>query len=155
MATSRERWTVARLAAIAGLPSKVGYEARDRNVLHPTVLSPSDVLPLLTFEALRRISWPGENYARNTPQRLRLWEHLAIEHSRVGDLADVDPMTGLYVHPSGADLAVRPSEHAALALRFVEENTPYQYLTLGAWAQQALRALAAEQEQVGRRHGAA
>lgn len=154
MAGSQERWTVARLAGLAGIPSKVGYEARDRNVLHPKALAPSDVLPLLTFEALRRISWPGENYARNTPQRLRLWEHLAIEHARL-ELDTVDPMTGLYVHPSGADLAVRPSEHAALALRFVEEHTPYQYLALGEWARQALSTLAAQRKRHGRVHDAA
>src|SRR5437588_12228257 len=84
-----QRWTLLKLANLAGIAHKVAYEARDRRVLLPDVLTPSDVLPLLTFDALRRVSWPRENYARNTPHRLRLWESLAIEQSRI----DIDAVS--------------------------------------------------------------
>jgi hypothetical protein len=137
---AQQRWTLLKLANLAGVPSKVAYEARDRGVLHPEVLTPSDVLPLLTFDALRRVSWPRENYARNTPQRLRLWESLAIEASRI-DVDAVSRLTGLYVHPAGADLVSRASEHAITVLRLAEEDVPHLYLPLGLWAFQTLTAL--------------
>ncbi|MBH1939261.1 hypothetical protein I5Q34_34240 [Streptomyces sp. AV19] len=129
-----------KVATLAGLGNKVAYEARDRGVLHPDVLSPSDALPLLTFDALRRVSWPRENYARNTPTRFRLWESLAIEQSRI-ELETVDRRTGLYVHPAGAELAVLPSHHVVTSLQLVESDTPHLYLPLGQWAQQILEAL--------------
>ncbi|MEU5547690.1 hypothetical protein AB0G85_35945 [Streptomyces sioyaensis] len=130
-----------KLATLAGIQPKVAYEARDRQVVHPEVLAPSDVLPLMTFDALRRVSWPGENIARAAKKRLRLWESLAIEQSRV-DLDSVEPMTGLYVHPGGAVLAVRPSDHATAALQFVENQEPHLYLPLDKWASQTIYRLA-------------
>ncbi|MFF7234532.1 hypothetical protein [Streptomyces sioyaensis] len=136
----REEWSLLKLATLAGVQPKVAYEARDRQVVHPEVLAPSDVLPLLTFDALRRVSWPGENYARNARQRLRLWESLAIEQSRI-DLENVKPLTGLYVHPGGAVLAASPSEHATAALRFVENQEPHMYLPLDKWTAQTLNRL--------------
>lgn len=140
MARGTQRWTLLKLAKLAEVPSKVAYEARDRGVLHPDVLTPSDVLPLLTFDALRRISWPRENYARNTPQRLRLWESLAIEASRM-DVDSVDRLAGMYVHPAGADVVSQPSDHAITVLRLAEEDTPHVYLPLGLWAFQTRTAL--------------
>ncbi|MEU3464793.1 hypothetical protein ABZ721_33195 [Streptomyces sp. NPDC006733] len=137
-----QRWTLLKLANLAGVPSKVAYEARDRGVLHPDVLTPSDVLPLLTFDSLRRVSWPRENYARNTPQRLRLWESMAIERSRI-DIDAVPRIAGLYVHPAGADLATLPSQHAITSLELAENDTPHLYLPLGLWAVQTTVALQA------------
>ncbi len=142
MSATAERWNLLKLANLAGLAPKLAYEARDRNVVHPSVLSPDDVLPLRTYDALRRVSWPGENHARNTEKRLRLWEHLAIESSRL-ELQAVDPFTGLYVHPAGAELVLTPSSHAITVLQLAEAHQPHLYLPLGLWAQQAREELAA------------
>ncbi|MFF6829892.1 hypothetical protein [Streptomyces longwoodensis] len=136
---------LATLAALANVQSKVAYEARDRKVLLTEILTASDVLPLRTFDALRRISWPGENIARNTRQRLRLWEHLAIEQSRL-ELDSVDQFTGLLVHPAGLPVLIRtPSELVVEVLKLAEEGTPHVYLPLGTWAAEARKALSEEE----------
>jgi hypothetical protein len=135
-----QRWTLLKLANLAGVGHKVAYEARDRSILLPEILTASDVLPLRTFDALRRVSWPQESCARNTPHHLRLWEALAIEQSRI-DVETVSPMTGMYVHPAGAELAVCPSHHAVIPLQLAESHSPHVYLPLGMWARQARRAL--------------
>ncbi|MFM9462701.1 hypothetical protein ACKI1K_07585 [Streptomyces scabiei] len=135
---------LATLAALANVPAKVAYEARDRKVLLTQILTENDVLPLRTFDALRRISWPGENIARNTRQRLRLWEHLAIEQSRV-ELDSVDQFTGLLVHPAGAVLTESPSSLVIEVLKLAEEGTPHSYLPLGRWAAEARTSLSEEQ----------
>lgn len=146
MAARSPRWTLLKLAKLAKVAQKVAYEARDRGVLHPDVLAPSDVLPLRTFDALRRITWAGERQARFEAQRLRLWESLAIERSRM-DLEGVGLLTGLYVHPKGADLAVRSSDHAIQVLLLAEEGLPHHYLPLGSWAADALTTLAAGEQE--------
>ncbi|MFD7553580.1 hypothetical protein ACFV9E_03450 [Streptomyces sp. NPDC059835] len=140
MSARTPRFTLLKLAKLAKVAHKVAYEARDRGVLHPDVLAPSDVLPLRTFDALRRITWSGERQARFEVQRLRLWESLAIEKSRM-ELAGLDPLTGLYVHPKGAELASRASDHAIHVLLLAEEGLPHHYLPLGSWAADALETL--------------
>ncbi|MFE0654589.1 hypothetical protein ACFVZH_39365 [Streptomyces sp. NPDC059534] len=134
---------LAALASLANVVPKVAYEARDRKVLLTEILTASDALPLRTFDALRRISWPGENIARNTRQRLRLWESLAIEQSRL-NLESVPKDTGLVVHPAGVVLTERRSSHLIEVVRLAEEGTPYVYLPLGRWAEETLEALHAE-----------
>ncbi len=140
-----QRWTLLKLANLAGVGHKVAYEARDRGVLLPEVLSPSDVLPLRTFDALRRVSWPSENCARNAPQRLRLWQALAIEQSRV-ELDSLSAITGMYVHPGGAQLATCASQHAVISLELAEWESPHLYLPVGLWGQQARKALQCEEQ---------
>lgn len=136
------RWNLLRLARLAGVSEKVAYEARDRQVLHPDVLAPSDVLPLKTFDACRRISWPSESRGRAHRQAVRLWESIAIELARV-ELDSVPNDAGLYVNPQGAELAVTASEHARIALRLsLEERAPHHYLELGEWAAVARQRLA-------------
>jgi hypothetical protein len=144
---------LAALASLANVGAKVAYEARDRRVLLTEILAESDVLPLRTFDALRRISWPGDNIARNKSQRLRLWEHLAIERSRV-DLTSVGEATGLVVHPAGAELTETPSAHLIEVLKLAEEGTPHVYLPLGRWAAET-RALLANAESALSARGAA
>jgi hypothetical protein len=138
-----QQWSLLRLANLAGVAHKVAYEARDRSVLVPQILSPSDVLPLRTFDALRRVTWPRQNYARNAANRLRLWEVIAIERSRM-ELDDVPAVSGMYVHPAGARLVMSAGQHAICALELVERGSPHLYLPLGVWAQQARDALSSE-----------
>jgi hypothetical protein len=136
-----QRWSLLKLASLAGVAHKVAYEARDRSVLVPQVLSPSDVLPLRTFDALRRVTWPRQSYARNAASRLRLWEVLAIERSRM-DLWSVPTVAGMYVHPAGCRFVESASRHAMTTLELAESGSPYLYLPTGMWAQQARAALA-------------
>jgi hypothetical protein len=138
-----QSWSLLKIAKLAGVSQKVAYEARDRSLLVPQVLGPSDVLPLRTFDALRRVSWPRQNYARNVPNRLRLWEVLAIERSRI-QLDDIPATAGMYVHLAGAQVVVSASQHVIAVLRLVEASSPNLYLPLGAWAQQAREELAHE-----------
>ncbi|MFG2503309.1 hypothetical protein ACGFSB_34490 [Streptomyces sp. NPDC048441] len=133
-------WSLLRVAQLAGVTAKVAYAARDRGVLHPSVLGASDALPLRTFDALRRISWPGTSYARNLPQHMRLWESRAIEQSRL-DIEAVDRRAGLYVHQAGAVLVVKPGRHAAVVLELLAEEAPFLHLPLGAWAHEARAAV--------------
>jgi hypothetical protein len=135
-----QRWSLLKLASLAGVAHKVAYEARDRSVLVPQVLSASDVLPLRTFDALRRVTWPRQSYARNTASRLRLWEVLAIERSRM-DVWSVPEAAGLYVHPAGCRFAESASQHAMTTLELAESGSPYLYLPTGVWAQQTREAL--------------
>ncbi|MGW5861755.1 hypothetical protein ACWFRJ_06220 [Streptomyces sp. NPDC055239] len=129
-------WSLLRVAQLAGVTARIAYAARDRGVLHPSVLGASDALPLRTFDALRRISWPGTSYARNLPQHMRLWESRAIEQSRL-DIEVVDRQAGLYVHQAGAVLVVKPSGHAPVVLELLAEEAPFLHLPLGAWAHEA------------------
>jgi hypothetical protein len=145
MCRRSRNWSLLKIARLAGVSHKVAYEARDRGLLVPQVLGPSDVLPLRTFDALRRVSWPQQNYARNVPHRLRLWEVLAIERSRI-QLDDIPAAAGMYVHLAGAQLALSASQHAVAVLQLAEASSPNLYLPLGAWAQQAREALTYERE---------
>ncbi|WP_307711457.1 hypothetical protein [Streptomyces sp. V4I23] len=54
------------------------------------------------------------------------------------DLNDVGHATGMYVHPQGAELAIKPSDHAVMALRLAEAHVPHLYLPIGHWASQTL-----------------
>ncbi|MFC8130181.1 hypothetical protein [Streptomyces sp. NPDC057302] len=124
------------MAQLAGVTAKIAYAARDGGVLHPGVLGASDALPLRTFDALRRISWPGTSHARNLPRHMRLWESRAIEQSRL-DIEAVDRRAGLYVHQAGAVLVVGASRHAPVVLELLAKDAPFLYLPLGAWAHEA------------------
>jgi hypothetical protein len=137
------RWNLLKLATLAGVAHKVAYEARDRSVLVPEVLSASDVLPLRTFDALRRVTWPRQSYARNAASRLRLWEVLAIERSRM-DVWNVAADAGMYVYPAGCRFVESASQHAMVTLELAESGSPYLYLPTGMWAQQARAALASQ-----------
>jgi hypothetical protein len=137
------RWSLLKLATLAGVAHKVAYEARDRSVLVPQVLSASDVLPLRTFDALRRVTWPHQSYARNAASRLRLWEVLAIERSRM-DVWNVPAVAGMYVHPAGCRFVKSASQHAMTTLELAESGSPHLYLPIGVWAQQARATLASQ-----------
>ncbi|MEV2255266.1 hypothetical protein AB0I94_32665 [Streptomyces sp. NPDC050147] len=133
-------FSLLKVAQLAGVSAKTAYAARDRGVLDPCVLGASDALPLRTFDALRRFSWPGTSCARNVPRRLRRWESGAIEQSRL-DIEAVDRRAGLYVHRAGAVLVVKPSGHASVVQGLLAGEEPFLLLPLGAWAHETRRGL--------------
>lgn len=130
------RLTLLALAELAGVPPRVAYQARDRGVFSIGDTSARDVLPLLTYEALRRVHWPGESFARNRAYTCRPWELVAVRAVRIG-VFSVPESIGLYVYPTGAELVDQLDRPDDVVRRLARQGSPFLSLPVGSWARGA------------------